>query len=143
MEGEAMSYISKFIVLSVLLVTGASASPGARAYEYKLQYTPVGDYENLVVAGYQIVGRTIVGNCSYTAITSGSGRDPSETPPCAAKFAMHTNAERTPANGRASMTCLKLRPVGPVAERGSLLFPALYSAFNVTAVWGAIAPRGC
>jgi hypothetical protein len=48
----------------------------ANAIEYPLQYNPYGDYEKLVVAGYAIVGKTIVGNCSYTRITSGSGRDP-------------------------------------------------------------------
>jgi len=52
-------------------------APGlAHAYEYPLQFTPIGNYEALVVAGYQFVGSTIVGNCSYTRITSGSGRDP-------------------------------------------------------------------
>jgi hypothetical protein len=54
-------------------VLGAS---GARAYEYTLQFTPAGNYKDLVVAGYQIAGSTVVGNCSYTQITSGSGRDP-------------------------------------------------------------------
>lgn len=52
------------------------AAGAAQAYEYPLQFAPVGDYKDLVVAGYTIVGKTVVGNCSYTRITSGSGRDP-------------------------------------------------------------------
>lgn len=52
------------------------AAGQARAYEYALQYTPPGNFKELVVAGYAIVGKSIVGNCSYTAIVSGSGRDP-------------------------------------------------------------------
>jgi hypothetical protein len=52
----------------------------AQAYEYPLLYTPVGNYKDLVVAGYQItLSRTIIGNCSYVAIRSGSGRDPRTT----------------------------------------------------------------
>jgi hypothetical protein len=52
------------------------AAGPARAYEYALQYAPPGNFKELVVAGYAIVGKSIVGNCSYTAIVSGSGRDP-------------------------------------------------------------------
>ena len=52
------------------------AAGTARAYEYPLTFAPVGDYKNLVVAGYTISGKTVVGNCSYTAVRSGSGRDP-------------------------------------------------------------------
>jgi hypothetical protein len=53
-----------------------SAAGAAQAYEYPLQFTPVGDVQSLVVAGYEIVGKTVVGNCSYVQVTSGSGRDP-------------------------------------------------------------------
>jgi hypothetical protein len=70
-----MLQISKFIVLSGLALICIWAKP-SHAYEYQLQFTPVGNYENLVVAGYQIVNRTVIGNCSYIRITAGSGRDP-------------------------------------------------------------------
>jgi len=42
--------------------------------EYTLQFSVAGNYKDLVVAGYQVVGGQVVGNCSYTRITSGSGR---------------------------------------------------------------------
>lgn len=53
-----------------------SIAAPANAYEYPLPYVPEGNYQDLVVAGYQIVGSTVTGNCSYTQVTSGSGRDP-------------------------------------------------------------------
>lgn len=51
----------------------------ADAYEYPLQYTPVGAYEALTVVGLHLGPKTVSGNCSYTAIRSGSGRDPRQT----------------------------------------------------------------
>ncbi len=62
-----------------LAAAGIVAAWPALAVEYPLHFAPVGDYQDLVVAGYQIAGQTIVGNCSYTAIVSGSGRDPRQT----------------------------------------------------------------
>ena len=44
------------------------------AFEYKLQFTPNPGYRNLVVAGYEFNGDTVVGNCSYITVHSGSGR---------------------------------------------------------------------
>lgn len=46
----------------------------AGAYEYKLQFTPNPGYRNLVVAGYEFNSDTVVGNCSYITVHSGSGR---------------------------------------------------------------------
>jgi hypothetical protein len=46
----------------------------AYAYEYKLQFTPPGGAYGLVVAGYGFNGSTVVGNCSYYTVSSGSGR---------------------------------------------------------------------
>jgi hypothetical protein len=46
----------------------------AGAYEYRLQFTPGAGYRGLVVAGYQFDGSTVVGNCSYYTVHSGSGR---------------------------------------------------------------------
>jgi hypothetical protein len=46
----------------------------AYAYEYKLQFTPQGGARGLVVAGYQFSGNTVVGNCTYYTVSSGSGR---------------------------------------------------------------------
>jgi len=54
----------------------AAVATPASAYEYRLAYTVVGNYKDLVVAGYRFAGPTVVGNCSYTRITTGSGRDP-------------------------------------------------------------------
>jgi hypothetical protein len=44
------------------------------AYEYPLQFTPGAGYQGLVVAGYDFDGSTVVGNCSYYTVHSGSGR---------------------------------------------------------------------
>jgi hypothetical protein len=66
---------SRLRLYGAALVCTLSTS-AAQAYEYPLWFTPAGDYKDLVVAGYQIAGKTVVGNCSYTQITSGSGRDP-------------------------------------------------------------------
>lgn len=46
----------------------------AGAYEYPLQFTPNAGYRGLVVAGYEFAGSTVVGNCSYYTVHSGSGR---------------------------------------------------------------------
>lgn len=46
----------------------------ATAHEYPLQYTANGGARGLVVAGYEFVGNTVVGNCSYYTVTSGSGK---------------------------------------------------------------------
>ncbi len=48
--------------------------PVAGAYEYPLQFTPNPGYRGLVVAGYQFVGNTVVGNCSYYTVSGGSGK---------------------------------------------------------------------
>lgn len=56
------------------VVLCVAASP-AHAFEYPLQYTVVGNYEDLVVAGYGFdTAGHVTGNCSYTRITHGSGR---------------------------------------------------------------------
>ena len=55
---------------------GLLSASAALAYEYPLKFSPPGNFKDLVVAGYQIAGSNVIGNCSYTAITSGSGRDP-------------------------------------------------------------------
>jgi hypothetical protein len=46
----------------------------AEAYEYRLQFTPNPGYQGLVVAGYGLNGNSVVGNCSYYTVHSGSGR---------------------------------------------------------------------
>src|SRR5882762_3243151 len=55
--------------LGCLAFTGA-----ARAFEYPLQFTPNPGYRGLVVAGYAFNGDSVVGNCSYYTVHSGSGR---------------------------------------------------------------------
>jgi hypothetical protein len=65
-----------------LALRGGAAAIGllcavpSSAYEYRLAFTPIGNYKDLVVAGHQISGGAVIGDCSYTRITSGSGRDP-------------------------------------------------------------------
>lgn len=44
------------------------------AHEFPLQFTPNSGYLGLVVAGYQFVGQTVVGNCSYYTVRSSGGR---------------------------------------------------------------------
>jgi hypothetical protein len=46
----------------------------AYAYEYKLQFTPQGGAQGLVVAGYQFENGTVVGTCSYYVSISSGGR---------------------------------------------------------------------
>ena len=46
----------------------------AFAYEYPLQFMPAAGGRDLVVAGYQITGPNVIGNCSYDIVTSGSGK---------------------------------------------------------------------
>jgi len=59
------------------LLTFGVLFPGvAQAIEYPLQFTPAGNFKDLTVVGLQFAGNTVLGNCSYTLITSGSGRDP-------------------------------------------------------------------
>lgn len=48
--------------------------PAGGAYEYPLQFTPSAGYRGLVVAGYEFAGSSVVGNCSYYTVHSGSGR---------------------------------------------------------------------
>jgi hypothetical protein len=54
-----------------LILLGA---PVAYGYEFKLHFTPPGGAQGLVVAGYQFNSNTVVGNCSYYTVSSGSGR---------------------------------------------------------------------
>ncbi len=46
----------------------------AAANEYPLQFTPNPGFRGLVVAGYKFAGSTVIGNCSYYTLSSGSGR---------------------------------------------------------------------
>lgn len=58
----------------VLALCFAVFAPLAAAYEYPLQFTPNSGARGLVVAGYYYSADTIVGNCSYYTVHSGSGR---------------------------------------------------------------------
>ena len=60
------------ICLLALASMGVAAPAGA--YEYALQYTPNAGARGLVVAGYSLVKKTVIGNCSYYTQHSGSGR---------------------------------------------------------------------
>jgi hypothetical protein len=55
-------------VLALGLMTFA---PIAGAHEFPLQFTPNPGYRNLVVAGYEFVGSTVVGTCSYSTVSGG------------------------------------------------------------------------
>lgn len=58
----------------LLAVLGLFCAVSAHAYEYKLQFTAQGGAQGLVVAGYEISGGKVTGNCSYFVVSSGSGR---------------------------------------------------------------------
>jgi hypothetical protein len=60
--------------MSLVAFCLVALSPVAGAYKYPLQFTPNPGYRGLVVAGYKFVGNTVVGNCSYHTVSSGSGR---------------------------------------------------------------------
>jgi hypothetical protein len=61
-------------VVSLLAFCLMALPPVARAREYPLQFKAPAGYQGLVVAGYEFVGKTVVGNCSYYTVSSGSGR---------------------------------------------------------------------
>jgi hypothetical protein len=46
----------------------------AGAHEYPLQFTPNSGARGVAVAGYRFNGNTVVGNCSYYTVQSGSGK---------------------------------------------------------------------
>lgn len=60
----------KCLWLTLILV----GAPVAYGYEFKLHFTPPGGAQGLVVAGYEFSSNTVVGNCSYYTVSSGSGR---------------------------------------------------------------------
>lgn len=60
--------------LSLLVLSFLAVTSVADAYEYRLQFTPNGGYQGLVVAGYAFDGNGVTGNCSYYTVHSGSGR---------------------------------------------------------------------
>jgi hypothetical protein len=60
----------KSLVLALFLL----GAPVAYGYEFKLQFTPPGGAQGLVVAGYQFNSNAVVGNCSYYTVSGGSGR---------------------------------------------------------------------
>lgn len=69
-----MKQSTKKMLISLLAFCCMALPSVAGAYEYKLQFTPNPGYRNLVVAGYEFNGGTVVGNCSYITVHSGSGR---------------------------------------------------------------------
>ena len=60
-----------FLITALAIV---SATVAAQAFEYPLQFTPNPGYRGLVVAGYAFSNGTVIGNCSYYTVHSGSGR---------------------------------------------------------------------
>jgi hypothetical protein len=64
-----MKISAGFLVVGVLAFADSAA-----AYEYPQQFTLASGYRALVVAGYQFSGNTVIGNCSYYTVHSGSGR---------------------------------------------------------------------
>ena len=61
-------------LLGLSALVCAAAINVAQAYEYRLQFTPNAGARGLVVAGYAFQGDTVLGNCSYYTVRSGSGR---------------------------------------------------------------------
>ena len=105
-----------FLILTLL---GAHL---AYAYEYKLQFTPQGGAQGLMVAGYQFSGNTVEGNCSYYVVTSGSGRGSHGT------TTYHYNSCTWDLYGNLiSLTPLTSAPVAPpiVSETGTEIIYAV------------------
>src|SRR6266403_295355 len=76
-DGPDYTTVTSSVTLTVTPVATTTTSGGGN--EYPLQFTPSAGYRGLVVAGYQLVansfgGLTVVGNCSYYTVRSGSGR---------------------------------------------------------------------
>jgi hypothetical protein len=58
----------------LLLTTILLGTPFAYAYEYQLQFTPQSGARGLTVVGYQFIGNTVFGDCSYYTVSASSGR---------------------------------------------------------------------
>ncbi len=76
-DGTDYTTVTSSVTLTVTPVATTTTSGGGN--EYPLQFTPGAGYRGLVVAGYQLVansfgGYTVLGNCSYYTVQSGSGR---------------------------------------------------------------------
>jgi hypothetical protein len=76
-DGTDYMTATSSVTLTVTPVATTTTSGGGN--EYPLQFTPGAGYRGLVVAGYQLVansfgGSTVLGNCSYYTVRSGSGR---------------------------------------------------------------------
>jgi hypothetical protein len=69
-----MRRFQDWIRVCLLAVGSLAAADTAGAYEYALQFTPNSGFRGLVVAGYQFIGSSVVGNCSYYTVHSGSGK---------------------------------------------------------------------
>ena len=61
-------------LISLAAFCMAVFAPVAGAYNYPLQFSPNPGSRGLVVAGYQIVGSQVIGNCSYYTVSGGSGK---------------------------------------------------------------------
>src|SRR6267378_4243088 len=76
-DGTDYTTATSSVTLTVTPVATTTTSGGGN--EYPLQFAPGAGYRGLVVAGYQLVansfgGYTVLGNCSYYTVRSGSGR---------------------------------------------------------------------
>lgn len=114
--------------MSLLAVWLTALPLVSEAYEYPLQFTPPAGYQGLVVAGYEFVGKTVVGNCSYYTVPSGSGR----------------SGGYHPSTRNYRQTCTwdlhgKLLSVKP----GASAVPAPLSAKGTRTVYAANANGGC
>jgi hypothetical protein len=68
--GSCMGWVMRKTTILAAALLAASAD----AHEYQLQYTPNYGARGVTVAGYAFNGNSVVGNCSYYTVTSGSGR---------------------------------------------------------------------
>jgi hypothetical protein len=66
---EGVNHMKRLLLTLFLL--GAHV---ACAYEFKLQFTPPGGAQGVVIAGYLFNGNFVDGNCSYYTVSAGSGR---------------------------------------------------------------------
>jgi hypothetical protein len=86
--------MKKSIALAAFCLAGISQA--AFAYEYPLQFKPNAGYRGLIVAGYQIEGNTVIGNCSYYTVSAvsgkgGGGRAPAKTYAQTCTWDLHGN----------------------------------------------------
>jgi uncharacterized repeat protein (TIGR03803 family) len=81
---DAADYTTATSIVTVTVAAPPRGTSSGGGNEHPLQFNPNGGARGWVVAGYGLVpnpygGFTVIGNCSYFTVRSGSGRDPKST----------------------------------------------------------------